>query len=149
MESGNGQAGELMTDEAIYYRGETVALHCDIFPGFVHPEPPGVPGNGIRKRVVVTERCLTICWSVSGEVHRMDIPMSKEQTSEVTLRGGAVGDYEVGRDNGCSTCGAGSIKNYRVWPGVIMKQESRTEKAAAFIAADSTYGLPSRYTRSR
>jgi hypothetical protein len=136
--------------DPIYYKGETVALHADIFPGFVHPEPAGVPGNGIRKRVVVTERCLTICWAVAGEVHRMDIPMTTEQTSNVTLRGGTVGTYEIGRDHGCATCGAGSIKNYRVWPGVIMRQESRMDQAAAALSQDRNYGLPSgRYTRSR
>ncbi len=136
--------------DPIYYKGETVALHTDLFPGFVHPEPMGVPGTGIRKRVVVTERCLTILWAVGGKVHRRDIPMTKEQTAGATLRGGTVGEYEIGRDNGCSSCGAGAIKNERVWPGVIMKQETRQEQAARAIAGDPNYGLPvGRYSRSR
>lgn len=132
--------------EPIYYKGETVALHMDIFPAYVHPEPAGVPGAGIRKRVVVTERCLTIGWAVAGEVHRLDIPMTAEQTAEVTLRGGTVGQYEVGRDQGCASCGAGSIKNWRPWPGVIMKQEARRELAEANQRRNLHTGP---YTRSR
>lgn len=138
-----------MTD-AIYTRGDTVLLHTDIFPGFVRPTPPGVPETGVRKRVVVTERALSVAWSVAGRVQRVDIPLTPEETSRATLRGGPAGPYEVGRDNGCSGCGSGAIKSYKFFPGVIMKEELRSEVAAAALKDDKTYGLPSvRYQRTR
>lgn len=136
--------------EAIYTQGDVVLLHTDLFPGFVRPLPPGVPGDGIRKRVLVTERALSVAWSVSGRVSRVDIPMAKEETSRATLRGGAVGPYTVGRDNGCSSCGAGAIKSYKFFPGVTLKSEPRADVAAAALKDDKTYGLPSvRYSRTR
>lgn len=138
-----------MTD-AIYTQGDTVMLHTDIFPGFVHPLPQGVPGRGFRKRVIVTERCLTIGWAVSGQIYRIDIPMTEEQTAMATLRGGPVGEYMVGRDQGCGSCGAGLIRNYKFWPGIHTTTVPRTEVAAAALKTDKTYGLPSnRYTRAR
>jgi hypothetical protein len=136
--------------EPVYYKGDVVELHADLFPGFVKPLPPGVPTNVAKKRVVVTERCLTIAWSIAGVVQRLDLPMTKEETAEVTFRGGMVGEYEVGRDSGCSTCGAGAIKNWRPWPGVTMKQTPRLDVAAAAVKNDANFGLPSgRYSRSR
>lgn len=136
--------------EPIYTKGETVLLHADIFPGFVRPLPPGVPGDGVRKRVLVTERALSVAWSVSGRVQRVDIPMSAEDTAQATLRGGAVGPYAVGQDRGCSGCGAGAIKSYKFWPGVVLKSEPRVAVAAAALKDDKTYGLPStRYSRTR
>lgn len=136
--------------EPIYTKGETVLLHTDIFPGFVRPLPPGVPGSGTRKRVVVTERALSIAWSVAGRVQRVDIPLAPEDTANATLRGGPAGQYVVGRDEGCSSCGSGAIKSYKFWPGVIMKEETRAELAAQELKKDRTYGLPSvRYSRTR
>lgn len=138
-----------MTD-AIYTRGDVVELHADIFPAFIHPLPPGVPGNGIRKRILVTERCLTIGWAVGGYVQRVDIPMTKEQTQSATLRGGTVGEYEFGQDRGCGSCGSGLIKNYKFWPGVSLTTVPRADVAAAALKNDKTYGLPSvRYQRTR
>lgn len=136
--------------DAVYTEGDVISLHTDIFPGFVTPLPTGVPGHGVRKRVVVTERCLTIGWSVAGVVQRIDIPMTLEDTAEATLRGGRVGIYAVGRDEGCSSCGSGAIKSWKPWPGVVMRQETRDEMAAAKIRRDKNFGLPAtRFTRSR
>lgn len=136
--------------EAIYAKGEAVELHCDIFPAFIHPTPPGVPENGVRRRIVVTERCLTIAWAISGTVHRVDIPLTQDETSTATLRGGTAGPYEIGQDRGCGSCGSGLIKNYKVWPGVTLKTVPRVEVAAAALKNDKTYGLPSiRYSRTR
>jgi hypothetical protein len=136
--------------DPIYTAGDTVQLFCDIFPGFVHPEPAGVPESGIRKRVVVTERALTIGWAIGGSLHRIDIPMTEEQTANATFRGGTVGDYTIGRDHGCGSCGAGMIRNWKPWPGLILRQNPRQEAARLGVAKDATYGLPSaRYTRSR
>lgn len=139
-----------MTDP-IYTRGDVVALHADIFPAFIHPTPPGVPENGVRRRVLITERCITIGWAVSGYVRRVDIPMTEEQTAQATLRGGTVGEYEIGVDRACSGCGSGLIKNYKFWPGVILQTVPRTDVAAAALKKDpQTYGLPSgRYSRTR
>lgn len=138
-----------MTDP-IYTRGDVVELHADIFPAFIHPVPEGVPANGVRRRILVTERCLSIGWAVGGYVQRVDIPMTKEQTAEATLRGGTVGGYEIGRDTGCGSCGSGLIKNYKFWPGVTLKTVPRVEVAAAATRNDKTYGLPSvRYSRTR
>lgn len=134
--------------DAVYTEGDTVQLHMDLYPAYVHPVPPGVPDHGIRKRVVVTERCLTIGWAVAGVVQRVDIPMTTEQTSTVTLRGGKAGDYELGQDKGCGSCGSGAIKNWKPWPGVIMSQVPRRELAQAELRRNSGYGLPSRYSRS-
>lgn len=138
-----------MTD-AIYTQGDVVALHADIFPGFIHPEPEGVPGKGFRKRIIVTEKAITIGWAIGGQVYRVDIPMTPEQTATATLRGGTVGPYEIGRDAGCGSCGAGLIKNYKFWPGITTKTVPRSDLAAAALRADKNYGLPStRYTRTR
>lgn len=136
--------------DAIYTRGDVVDLHCDIFPAFIHPTPPGVPAEGVKRRVLVTERCLTIGWAVGGYTKRVDIPMSLEQTAEVTLRGGMVGGYEIGQDRGCGSCGSGLIKNYKFWPGVTLRTVPRANVAAAALKNDKTYGLPSvRYQRTR
>lgn len=136
--------------DAVYTEGETIQLHTDLYPAFVHPLPDGVPGTQVRKRVVVTERCLTIGWAVAGVVQRVDIPMTLEETSTATLRGGKVGDYDVGRDTGCGSCGSGAIKNWKPWPGVILSQAPRTDLAAAALRTNANYGLPStRYSRSR
>lgn len=139
-----------MADDGIYTVGESVQLHADIYPGFVHPLPSGVPGTGTRKRVVVTERCLTIGWSAGGVVQRVDIEMTPEQTAGTTLRGGTAGEYEIGRDHGCGSCGSGAIKNWRPWPGIVYVDVPRMDRAAREIQRNSSYGLPShRYTRSR
>jgi hypothetical protein len=130
--------------EPIYTKGETVALHCDIFPAFIHPLPEGVPANIVRKRVIVTERCLTVGWAVGGRVSRVDIPLTAEETANMTLRGGTAGPYEIGLNKGCGSCGAGLIKGYKFWPGVVTKSLPRTELAAAEIKKD-----PGRYTRTR
>ena len=136
--------------EAIYTKGDVVELHADIYPAFINPLPPGVPASGVRKRIVVTERCLTVAWSVGGYVQRVDIPMTTEQTANATLRGGSVGPYAFGQDRGCSSCGSGAIKSYKFWPGVTLKTVPRAEMAAAALKVDKTYGLPSvRYTRTR
>lgn len=138
-----------MTD-AIYTRGDVVELHADLFPAFIHPTPPGVPAEGVKRRVLVTERCLSIGWAVGGYVQRVDIPMTPEQTADVTFRGGQVGPYEIGTDKGCGSCGSGLIKNYKFWPGVVLKTVPRTDVAAAATKNDKTYGLPSvRYQRTR
>jgi hypothetical protein len=136
--------------EAVYTKGDVVELHADIYPAFIHPLPPGAPANGVRKRIVVTERCLSIGWSVSGYVNRLDIPMTKEQTANATLRGGSVGPYAFGQDRACSSCGSGAIKSYNFWPGVVLKTVPRADVATAALKADKTYGQPSgRYTRTR
>lgn len=134
---------------SIYGPGETIQLHCDIFPGFVRGENlPEIPGQGIRKRVVVTERALTILWQEGQEIRRVDVELTPEQTEKATLRGGVVGDWIVGRDNGCASCGAAKVKNIRVWPEQILSQVPRTELAAQALKDDRTYGLPShRYSR--
>jgi hypothetical protein len=136
--------------DAIYTKGDVVALHADIFPAFIHPTPPGVPAEGVKRRVLITERCLTIGWAVGGYVHRVDIPMTEEQTSQATLRAGVVGGYEIGTDKGCGSCGSGLIKNYKFWPGITLQTVPRADVAAAALKNDKTYGLPSvRYQRTR
>jgi hypothetical protein len=91
-----------------------------------------------------------VAWAVGGYVQRVDIPMTKDQTAQATLRGGQVGEYEIGTDRGCGSCGSGLIKNYKVWPGVTLKTVPRSDVAAASLKNDKTYGLPSvRYQRTR
>lgn len=136
--------------EAVYTRGDVVELHADIFPAFIHPTPSGVPEDGVRKRILVTEKAITIGWAVGGYVQRVDIPLTPEQTANATLRGGQVGPYEIGRDTGCGSCGSGLIKNYKFWPGITLKTVPRVDVAAAATKNDKTYGLPSvRYQRTR
>lgn len=135
----------------IYESGETIQLHCDIFPAFVRGEnlPDGIPSHGIRKRIVVTERCMTVLWQVGQDIQRQDIELLPEQTSQTTLRGGPVGLWTVGRDYGCAGCGAAGVKNLKVWPGHPFTQVPRAELAQRALRDDKTYGLPSahRYTR--
>jgi hypothetical protein len=109
-----------------------------------------VPENITKLRVVVTERCLTIGWSIAGVVYRQDIPMTVEETSQVTLRGGTARGYEIGKNPGCSSCGNGAIKNWRPWPGIVYRDAFRSQLAAAELKKDKNYGLPSAsYTRTR
>lgn len=135
----------------IYEPGEVIQLHCDIFPAYVRGEnlPDGIPVHGIRKRIVVTERCLTVLWQVGQEVMRHDVELLEAQTAKTTLRGGPVGIWTVGRDNGCAGCGAAKVKNIKVWPGHPLTQVPRTELAQQALKADSTYGLPSTHRYSR
>src|SRR5690242_4025622 len=118
--------------EPIYTEGDVIELYCDIYPGFVHSDgtmAAGVPGQQVKKRVVVTERCLTVLWEEPGTraVRRLDIPMTLEDTANTTFRGGPVGPYMVGTDSGCSGCGGSSVRNATVWPGIVSRQVMRRE----------------------
>jgi hypothetical protein len=96
----------------IYEPGESVELYCDISHAMIDPLPAGVPA-GTRLRVVVTQRALTVGWlSPTGEIGRVDLPMSEADTAEVTYMGGPVGGYAVGRAPGCSGCGAAGLNRW-------------------------------------
>jgi hypothetical protein len=99
-----------------YPAGATVPLYCDIVNARVEPLPPGVP-VGVKLRVVVTQLALTVLWQTpTGEIGRVDVPMSEDDTRRATYVGGLVGPYMVSSGGGCSSCGSAALNRFVPFP---------------------------------
>lgn len=129
----------------IYPPGESIQIHTDLMPSTVTPLPPGVP-SGRMLRTLVTERALTVMWqSPAGQIGRVDIPMTTEQTQNATFNGGTVGNYAVARAGGCG-CRAKAVRAVNPFPSNQLAQAPRLNKAAQY----QTYGVPpARWSRKR
>jgi len=119
----------------IYAPGETVEIYTDLMPSSVIPLPPGVP-HGRMLRTLVTARALTVMWqSPAGEVGRIDLEMTAEQTAGASYTGGTVGEYQVGRAGGCG-CQGKRVKAATPFP------DNRLTPAPRAKQAERTYGVP-------
>jgi hypothetical protein len=126
----------------IYEPGEQVELYADIFPSSVTPRPEGWP-LGAKVRTIISERCLTMAWQAGDQVYRIDLPMTEEETSLATFRGGPVGEYEVARAGGCR-CGSKLVLAWEAFPGVIWVQDPRMD----LVRPNMSGLVPPRYSRS-
>jgi hypothetical protein len=135
----------------MYEPGETVIRYCDIFPASVTPwvAPLPVRANGeaqsVMLRVVVTERFLSIAWqwgqSIAPPLH---IPIEPEEAALVSLGGGSVGGWMIGRRTGCR-CNARLLSTWDPYPGVHLVAPVTVVDAPR----DSSWGVvPARYSRA-
>jgi hypothetical protein len=142
----------------LYEPGETVVLIADIFPATITPYPDDfLPANSsaLVFRVLITERGLVVGYQFGGEVHKVDIPLTEEETANATYRGGQVGPYEV-TANGVCRCKARMLSSWdssQIFPASPIVQDARVDKARVESRRDSTYGLipnrgPVRYSRT-
>lgn len=127
---------------AIYEPGDQVPLIADIFPSSVSPKPANWP-MGTKVRTLISARCLTMAWQTGGAVERLDIPMTEDQTSAATFRGGPVGGYEVERAGGCR-CGSKMVLGWDPFPGIIWIQDPRMER----VVPNRSGLIPPRYSRT-
>lgn len=126
-----------------YLTGERVPLYLDLLPANITPLPDGVPADAV-KRIVVTERMLTILWPspTGGPPPRVDIEMTPEDTAEVGWNGGLVGGYTVSQGKGCGCRGGGALRSVEVFPNIVVLRQVRP-------GVTVPYGTipPRRYTR--
>lgn len=107
----------------IYQPGQAVKLYADIYPAFINPLPPNVPGNSSYKfRILITERAVTIAWSTGSHgIQSVDLEFEPEEIlNNVSYRGGLIGGYAIGERSGCPSCGARTIRGWKPFPGVTL-----------------------------
>lgn len=133
----------------IYQPGQRAAVYADIYPATITPLPAGVPANSsIKLRAIITERALTIGWSVGTKVERVDIEMDTEEIAPyVSYHGGVVGGYNVQRRGGCPSCGARVIKSWNPFPGVFLVSTPIAPEQQQQAAAAKPAPFTGRYSR--
>lgn len=134
----------------MYEPGETVIRYADIFPASVTPwvAPLPVRANGepqsLMLRVIVTERSLTVGWQWGQETQRLDIDVEPEEAAQISLGGGNLAGWKIGKRTGCR-CNARLLGAWDPFPGVNLISPATLVDSPR----DSTWGLvPPRYSRA-
>lgn len=128
-----------------YEPGEPIKVIADIYPATISPMPEGVP-PGAKIRIIIAEESVTVAWSegkssTGAIIGRVVLFMEPSQTETATFKGGTVGDYVVGKNSGCASCGAAGLKNWDPFDGANLIILNRRP------GGNGPYNGVTRYTR--
>lgn len=151
----------------LYESGETVVLIGDVFPAtitemdengeivlvedpirpglMVAKVPDGLPQNvqAVLFRALLTTRGLVVGYQYGGEVHRVELPVPTEETTQATHLGGRIGKYQVTAYGECR-CKARMLSTWdmsHAFPGFAYVTEARLELVREQAKKDPNYGL--------
>jgi hypothetical protein len=143
----------------LYEPGEDITLIGELFPAVIDAPageyPAGLPVGadgaaltGILLKVFMTDRGLLVAWNLGGEFQHLEIPMSSDDLSGLTFRGGQAGPFGL-RVTGVCKCRDRRLAGWDItnlYPGSAIINEQRRDQAAA--TKNRSGLIPPRYARS-
>jgi hypothetical protein len=148
----------------LYEPGEDVTLIGELFPAVIDAPVGQYPSvlptqldpetneqvamTGILMKVFMTGRGLLVGWGLGGTISYAEIPLSEDDMSGVTYRGGQAGTYGL-RVTGVCKCRDRRLAGWDiadVYVGSAILNEQRRDQAAA--TRNMSGLIPPRYSRA-